>query len=137
MAAILADRARPTTQHNIVLCYVCGHTFVYKGRRGDPNGRFCSMRCQDWYDAGNAPITDRRIVYRYRDGRSMKSISKGFYIACAHCREEFESLACDAVRPNAKMRTPNASAISRSWPKPALSPKSSVSASRARGGFLA
>ena len=91
-AAILADRARPTTQHNIVPCFVCGYTFVYKGRRGDLNGRFCSMRCQDWYDAGNAPITDQRIVYRYRDGRPMKSGSKGFYIACAHCREEFESL---------------------------------------------
>ena len=33
-AAILADRARPTTQHNIVPCFVCGYTFVYKGRRG-------------------------------------------------------------------------------------------------------
>ena len=91
-AAILADRARQTTQHNIVPCFACGHTFVYKGRRGDLNGRFCSMRCQDWYDAGNAPITDQRIVYRYRDGRPMKSGSRGFYIDCAHCRKEFESL---------------------------------------------
>ena len=61
-AAILADRARPTTQHNIVPCFVCGHTFVYKGRRGDLNGRFCSMRCQDWYDAGNPP-SPTAIVY--------------------------------------------------------------------------
>jgi hypothetical protein len=91
-AAILADRARPTTQHNIVPCFVCGYTFVYKGRRDDLNGHFCSMRCQEWYDAGNAPISDQRIVYRYRDARPMKSGSKGFYIACAHCRKEFESL---------------------------------------------
>jgi hypothetical protein len=33
-----------------------GNTFVYKGRCGDLNGRFCSMRCQDWYDTGNQPI---------------------------------------------------------------------------------
>jgi hypothetical protein len=90
-AAILADRTRPTTQHNIVPCFVCGYTFVYKGRRGDLNARFCSMRCQEWY-AGNAPITDQRIVYRYRDGRPMKSDRKGSYIDCAHCRKEFESL---------------------------------------------
>jgi hypothetical protein len=25
--------------------------------RGDLNGRFCSMRCQDWFDAGNNPIS--------------------------------------------------------------------------------
>jgi len=90
-AAILADRARPTTQHNIVPCFVCGHTFVYKGRRGDLNGRFCSMRCQDWYDAGNEPIGEE-IVYRCRDGRPMKRGPKGFYIDCANCRKEFESL---------------------------------------------
>jgi hypothetical protein len=34
----------------------CGHTFMYRGRRGDLNGRFCSMRCQAWHDAGNQPI---------------------------------------------------------------------------------
>ena len=48
-AAILADPARPTTHHNIVPCFVFGYTFVYKGRRGDLGGRFCSMRCQDWF----------------------------------------------------------------------------------------
>ena len=90
-AAILADRARPTTQHNIVPCFVCGYTFVYKGRRGDLNGRFCSMRCQDWYDAGNGPVSDE-IVFRWRGGRPMKKGPKGFHIDCAHCRKEFESL---------------------------------------------
>ena len=90
-AAILADRARPTTQHNIAPCFVCGYTFVYKGRRGDLNGRFCSMRCQDRYDAGNGPISDE-IVFRWRDGRPMKKGPKSFCIDCAYCRKEFEGL---------------------------------------------
>jgi hypothetical protein len=92
-AAILADRdCRTNSNHNIIPCFVCGHTFVYPGRRGDLNGRFCSMRCQEWYDADNAPISDQKIVFRRRDGRPMKSGSKGFYIACGNCRKEFESL---------------------------------------------
>jgi hypothetical protein len=90
-AALLADRNRPTTQHNIVPCFVCGHTFVYRGRRGELNGRFCSLRCQDWYDAGNEPIGEE-IVYRWRDSTPMRNGTKGFYINCAHCRKEFESL---------------------------------------------
>ena len=85
-AAILADHARPTAQHNIVPCFVCSHTFVYKGRRGDRNGRCCSMRCQDWCDAGNPVAVTDSINY------GMKRGSKGFYIDCAHCRKEFESL---------------------------------------------
>src|SRR5215471_17527312 len=51
-AALLADRDRPgSPTHNIVPCFVCGYTFVYRGRRDDLNGRFCSLRCRDWYDA--------------------------------------------------------------------------------------
>ena len=88
--AILADRARPTTSHNIAPCFVCGHTFVYRGRRGDLNGRFCSMRCQNWYDAGNEPIGEETI-YCWRDGKPMKKGAKGLYIDCAHCRKEFEN----------------------------------------------
>jgi hypothetical protein len=85
-AAILADHARPTTQHNIVPCFVCGHTFVYKGRRGDLYGRFCSMRCQDRYDAGNPVAVTDSIEC------GMKRGSKGFCIDCAECHKEFESL---------------------------------------------
>ena len=56
-AALLADRQRDTsTRHNIIPCRTCGYTFVYKGRRGDLNGNFCSLHCQSWYDAGNPPI---------------------------------------------------------------------------------
>jgi hypothetical protein len=56
--ALLADRNREETRdHNIIPCRACGYTFVYKGPRGDLNGRFCSMRCQDWYDAGKNEST--------------------------------------------------------------------------------
>ena len=57
--ALLADRNRKVVHdRSITPCRVCGCTFVYKGRRGDLNGRFCSMRCQDSYDAGdNGPTT--------------------------------------------------------------------------------
>src|SRR5262245_15544482 len=49
------------------------------------------MRCQDWYDAGNEPVNEE-IVYRWRDGRPMRMGPKGFYIDCAYCQKEFESL---------------------------------------------
>lgn len=44
--AILADRQREATAHNIVACFVCGRTFMYRGRRGDLNGAFarCAAR---------------------------------------------------------------------------------------------
>ena len=72
--ALLADnavRAAREVRHNIVACFSCGHTFVYRGRQGAAStwigsdedghpspdtslsGRFCSMRCQDWFDDGN------------------------------------------------------------------------------------
>src|SRR5262249_9980915 len=52
-AALLADRERPTIHHKIIPCLVCAYKFVYRGKQGELNGRFCSMRCQDWYGAGN------------------------------------------------------------------------------------
>jgi hypothetical protein len=52
-AALLADRSRESKRDDrIIACFVCGHGFVYKGRQGDLNGRFCSMRCQSWHDKG-------------------------------------------------------------------------------------
>ena len=75
-AALLADRERPTAHHNIIPCLVCAYKFVYRGRQGELNGRFCSMRCQDWYGAGNKPVNEE-IVYRWRDGRPMRMGPKG------------------------------------------------------------
>jgi hypothetical protein len=36
-ALLLADRDKPekTTHHNIIACFSCGYTFVYKGRQGN------------------------------------------------------------------------------------------------------
>jgi hypothetical protein len=96
-ALLLADRDRPeTTQnHNIVPCFVCGHAFVYRGRQGELSGRFCSIRCQEWYDQGNPGYERQReltkVQYRWRDGRPMRPGKEGFYIACKHCNKEFES----------------------------------------------
>jgi hypothetical protein len=33
-AQLLADRNRDTPSHNIIACFSCGHTFVYRGRQG-------------------------------------------------------------------------------------------------------
>jgi hypothetical protein len=110
-ALLLADRDRPTQNHNIVPCFVCGYTFVYKGRQGELNGRFCSLRCQDWYDAGNpsyeqqreherkllhTPIEDLTIIAgppgvevgsRYRPFGDRPAWDG----RCAFCRKEFSS----------------------------------------------
>ena len=56
------------------------------------------MRCQNRYDGGNEPVSDG-IVYHWRDGRPMRMGPKGFYVDCAYCRKEFESigLTCCSV----------------------------------------
>src|SRR6516164_6391632 len=89
--AILADCQHEKQKHNIIPCWACGFTFVYRGRRNDLNGNFCSRRCQDWHDAQNGPVSNE-IVYRWRDSKPMPMGPKGFYIDCAHCQKEFESL---------------------------------------------
>jgi hypothetical protein len=95
-AALLADRNRETQERtDIIACFACGYNFVYRGRQGELNGRFCSMRCQAWYDAGNPSYERQReltkIVYRDRAGRPMKPGRDGFYIRCVGCEKEFES----------------------------------------------
>ena len=62
-AALLVDREQHATKqsrHNIIPCFSCGTTFVYRGRQADLNGRFCSMRCQDWFDDGNPSYEQQR-----------------------------------------------------------------------------
>src|SRR5215831_7118390 len=66
-AALLADREQHATKqsrHNIISCFSCGSTFVYRGRQADLNGRFCSMRCQDWFDDGNPSYEQQREIRR-------------------------------------------------------------------------
>ena len=51
-ANLLADRRRERPKHDIVACWSCGTTYIYRGRH------FCSMPCQDWFDAGNPSLVD-------------------------------------------------------------------------------
>ena len=46
-ANLLADRHRERPKHDIGACWSCGTTYIYRGRH------FCSMPCQEWFDAGN------------------------------------------------------------------------------------
>ncbi len=117
--ALLADRKETTDRSDIVACWSCGCTFSRKGRRGDLNGNFCSMRCQGWYDAGNrqiehdhaekaykTPINKWRVVagppgvevgVPYYAGVLQRSSTttimteKGYRIRCASCHRKFES----------------------------------------------
>jgi hypothetical protein len=62
-AALLADREHHATKqsrHNIIPCFSCGFKFLYRGQQTDLNGRFCSMRCQDWFDGGNPSYEQQR-----------------------------------------------------------------------------
>jgi hypothetical protein len=129
--ALIADHKRTdnATQHNIVSCWSCGHQLIYKGRRGDLNGNFCSLHCQFWYDAGNAPVERDHVEKAYkaplgswrvvagppgvevgapyyasvfpRGHRStaMTMTEKGYRIRCAHCRKDFESLGQRCCSP--------------------------------------
>ena len=48
-AAIEADLLRQDRQRaDITSCFQCGYGMMYR------NSRFCSDRCRDFYDAGNA-----------------------------------------------------------------------------------
>jgi hypothetical protein len=137
-AAILADRQRERPKHNIVPCWSCGTTYVYRGRQGAAsiwtgsdedghpspdtslNGNFCSMRCQEWFNAGN-PTYEQQCEHERKlmgaalgsfvvvaappelevgsnlyqrlgfSGMPMRRAGHGFYIACKHCNKEFES----------------------------------------------
>ena len=118
--ALLADRNRATDRGDVVACRVCGYSFRNRGRRGELNGNFCSMRCQDWYNAGNpAPSNPINYAVPIRDcvviagppslkigfssyggiGIEMRPTSGGFTIRCASCRREFESKGLRCCSP--------------------------------------
>jgi hypothetical protein len=91
---LLADRHRAvdTDRSDIVPCRACSYTFPYKGRRGDLNGHFCSVRCQDWFDAGNRAPSEIGCGHyggAFREGA--RPTREGFMIRCLCCRREFES----------------------------------------------
>ena len=80
---LLRDDTQPAT--NIVACWSCGHTYRRKGWQGDDNGNFCSMRCREWYDAGNLRLEGKRTA--------------ATRISCLGCGRDFDSrgLRCCSV----------------------------------------
>jgi hypothetical protein len=69
-----------TTQSDIIDCFSCGRSMVYRGRR------FCSDHCREWFDAGFTlfePLDTRR--YSLRLGKH------GFLIDCSGCGRRFDS----------------------------------------------
>jgi hypothetical protein len=131
-----ADRR---ARHNFLACLGCNLTFSYKGPQGDISGRFCSVRCQAWFDAGNAPPNspdDMLIGWRVAAGApeievgsdfftavfgrspvAMKRSSDGSKIACFGCGSEFESrgLRCcsDACERRHRERQDNLAAMAQ------------------------
>jgi hypothetical protein len=97
-AMLLADRPRAKPERtDIAKCFMCGVGMMYRGNR------FCSDRCREFYDTGNAGYEQdwRRpeIVYRDRAGSPMKMGPRGFIIPCAHCRKEFDSRGLRCCSP--------------------------------------
>ena len=96
---LLRSNDKPSS--NIVACWSCARTFRYRSRQGPLNGNFCSLRCQDWYDAGNPALhPEPTIVYRWRDGHPMRMGARGFLINCARCGQEFDSKGLRCCTPD-------------------------------------
>jgi len=79
-------------------CFLCGRSFWHSKAE---NGRFCSARCQGFYDAGSRKIEFDSFAARYRvvagddPGRlpePMKRGPRGWFVPCRHCGAEFESM---------------------------------------------
>ena len=126
--ALLADGQREPSTHNIVACCVCGHTFVYRGRQGELNGNFCSMPCQLWYDAGNAPVA-AEIFQRRCNGKPMPRTTNGFKIVALTAARTSKARVCAAARANASVHFVSARKTLFSWPRPISSPRPSAAAS--------
>jgi ribosomal protein L24E len=110
----IAEEQHQAALPDIVSCFTCSARYTYRGRRGELNGRFCSMRCQDWFDAGGRPFgrpdevsligwkvvagspglevnTDYYATILGRAPVPIKRTAEGFEIVCGGCGETFES----------------------------------------------
>jgi hypothetical protein len=92
-AAILHDhnRAGDRSSQNIANCFSCGQSMIYRGPQGDDNGRFCSSRCREWYDAGNPPYDPNYASKSNPRWYSLLMGQHGFLINCASCGRQFDS----------------------------------------------
>jgi hypothetical protein len=52
-AALMRDRERPSKKPSSIDCFLCERSFTYQAPQGDANGRFCSDKCREAYDAGH------------------------------------------------------------------------------------
>jgi hypothetical protein len=71
----LMSAADNGTKTDVVACRSCGHTFRYRGRRGDLNGNFCSARCQDWFDDGNPSYEEQRERQRKLENAPLRGFT--------------------------------------------------------------
>ena len=86
-----AERAEPPPPAASIACCACGRSFTYRRSHGDDSGRFCSMRCREWHDAGN-PAYDPD--YGSKNNPRWYGLligPHGFYIDCAGCSKRFDS----------------------------------------------
>lgn len=105
-AALKADilrTDRASTLSSSIDCFLCERSFTCRGHKGDLNGRFCSDRCRESYDAGYRrpesvdPFkpTSWRVVaggdLGYLPSTPMRRGSEGWYVTCPGCGSEFES----------------------------------------------
>jgi hypothetical protein len=92
-------------------CFACGRAYS----RGD--GRFCTTKCRDAYDAGFPAYTSTptlryggplRVVAGgapgYLPKMPMKATARGFKIRCAGCQKEFESLGLRCCSPRCEQK---------------------------------
>ena len=75
------DGAQPVNDESAT-CFACGRSYC----KGD--GRFCSTRCREAFDAGFPPYQTPAAVY------SLPMRGDGFVIECKECRREFASKGC-------------------------------------------
>jgi hypothetical protein len=64
LAAILARdllRTEEPTKTETPTCFACGRSMLHRPTDGDDNSRFCSIRCQEAYDAGFPAYGSRKV----------------------------------------------------------------------------
>jgi hypothetical protein len=83
--ALLRDRA-PSAKPPAPTCFTCGRSYW----RGD--GRFCSTRCREGFDAGFPPYDPNYADKTNPRWYSLPIGRHGFLIDCANCKRRFDSI---------------------------------------------
>ena len=90
-AALLADREKTPSKHNIVACFSCGRTYVYKGRHAMLSLAHRSPVAPSvgWLELLHLLTAGIACVIPILATHAAEPAIK---IDCANCRKEFESL---------------------------------------------